>query len=309
MRGLRELIVCCALVTIHPHGFPRASGNIAQAARPTFRGRIDLVNLSAVVTDRKGGLATDLGPDDFEVYEDGRRQEISYYASGGDGGEGPDLHLGLLLDVSGSMDEDIRFSKDASVKFLNKLTDAVDVTVVDFDSEVRAARYDANEHARLVERIRQKKAAGNTALYDAIGLYLDGASEQVGRKIMLLYTDGGDTHSSMQLRDLMNLLRVSDAVVYVIGELQHQPASAKIGQRLILEQIADATGGQAFFPTSVKELDTAYDSVIGQIRAQYTLGYVSTNQRADGTWRKVEIRVRKDLRVRARKGYFAPLAR
>jgi len=94
--------------------------------------------------------------------------------------------------------------------------------------------------------------------------------------------------------------------VYAIGELEHQSPSTKNQQRMILQQMVEATGGQAFFPTSVKELDGVYEKVVAQIRAQYTIGYLSTNEQTDGTWRKVEVKTtRKDLRVRSRRGYFA----
>jgi Ca-activated chloride channel homolog len=278
---------------------------------PTFRDSVDLVSIGATITDRKGHLVTNLTADDFEIYESGTLQTITYFASADPGaGPAPEMHLGLLLDVSESMGEDMSFSKTASIKFVNTLTDAADVTVVDFDTEVRAARYGPREFARLVERIRQKKAAGNTALYDAVGVYLDGASGQTGRKIMLLYTDGGDTYSSMSFGELMDLLKASDATVYAIGELEHQPASGRNAQRMILQQMAEATGGRAFFPAAVTELTAVYEQVVAEIRAQCTIGYVTTNAKADGAWRKVELKIvgkeRKDLRVRSRKGYFAP---
>src|SRR5947207_5101485 len=106
---------------------------------------------------------------------------------------------------------------------------------------------------------------------------------------MLLYTDGGDTRSSIRFNELLDLLKASDVTVYAIGELEHQSPSTKNEQRLVLQQIADATGGQAFFPISVKELDHVYDKVLAEIRAQYTVGYLSTNETADGAWRKVEV--------------------
>jgi Ca-activated chloride channel family protein len=289
--------------------------SITPAAQPVFKTGVDLVNVGVTVTDRKGSLVTSLAGDDFEVYEDGKKQSIRYFAAGDAGsdkaGDGsPEMHLGLLLDVSESMGDDMSFSKTASIKFLNTLVDAVDVTVLDFDTEVRAARYSQHEFARLIERIRLKKASGSTALYDAIGVYLDGAGGQDGRKIMLLYTDGGDNTSSISFKEVIDLLKASDATVYVIGELEHQVASAKTNQRLTLQQIAEVTGGQAFFPTSVKELDAVYEKVLAEIRAQYTIGFVSSNEKTDGTWRKLEVKVVKkdgrDLKVRARRGYFAP---
>jgi Ca-activated chloride channel family protein len=279
---------------------------------PRFAARVDIVNIGVTVIDRKGNLVSDLTQADFEIVEDGRAQTVRYFAVGdsADADQRPPLHLGLLLDVSESMGEDMQFSKTASIKFLNTLTDALDVAVVDFDTEVRTARYSQNEFARLIERIRQKKARGDTALYDAIATYLDGASQQDGRKVMLLYTDGGDTRSSIGFRELMDLLKASDVTLYAIGELEHQSPSTKNQQRMILQQIAEVTGGQAFFPTSVKDLDAVYETVVAQIRAQYTIGYLSTNEKTDGTWRKVEVKVtRKDLRVRARKGYFALMRR
>jgi VWFA-related protein len=149
-----------------------------------------------------------------------------------------------------------------------------------------------------------------TALYDAIGVYLHGAAAQDGRKIMLVYTDGGDTRSSIRFGELIDLLKTTDATVYAIGALGHQSSSARGPQRAVLEQIADATAGRAFFPTSHDDLDRAYAQIVSEIRAQYLLGYESTNGTADGSWRKVEVRVgKKDdrrYRVRARRGYFAP---
>ena len=279
---------------------------------PVFRTAVDLVNVGVTVTDKKGGLVEGLTADDFEILEDGKQQTIRYFAAGdvSAGRAGPAMHLGVLLDASESMGDDMSFTKTAAIKFLNTLTDAEDITVVDFDTEVRVARYSQNEFPRVVERIRQKKASGWTALYDAIGVYLDGAAGQDGRKIMLLYTDGGDTRSSMSFHDLTDLLKASDVTMFVIGELEHQPASVQHQQRMTMAQMAELTGGQAYFPTSVKQLDEMYAKVLAEIRAQYTVGYVSSNQKLDGSWRKVEVRVtRKDtrgLRIRARKGYFAP---
>ena len=280
---------------------------------PVFRTGIDLVNVGATITDRKGNFVTNLTIDDFEIYEDGRKQTIRYFAAGdpvGPDHAGPALHLGVLLDVSESMEDDIGFTKTAAIKFLNRLLDAVDIAVMDFDTEVRAARYSQNEFPRVVERIRQKKASGFTALYDAIGMYLDAAAGQDGRKVMLMYTDGGDTRSVIGYSELIDLLKASDATVYAIGALEHQSAFTKNDQRMKLQQIAEVTGGQAFFPAAVKDLDSVYDQVVAEIRAQYTLGYLSTNEKADGTWRRIEIKTvhkqARDFRVRARKGYFAP---
>jgi Ca-activated chloride channel family protein len=272
-----------------------------------FHTGVDLVHIGVTVTDKKSNLVSGLTAGDFEVYEDGVKQTVGYFAAG----DAPDteLHLGVLLDVSESMASDIGFTRTAAIKFLNALKDAVDITVVDFDTQVRVGRYTQGEFARVVERIRRQKTNGDTVLYDAVGMYLDGAAAQSGRKIMLLYSDGGDTRSVLRFDELLDLLKASDATVYVIGQLQHQSTSGRFALRRVLEQIAETTGGQAFFPLTEKHLDEVYEKVVSEIRAQYTLGYLSTNAARDGSWRKVDVKVARHVggeqRVRARKGYYA----
>ena len=278
------------------------------AQTPTFRTGIDLATFGVTVVDRKGEYLTDLNAEDFEIIEDGQKQTLKYFARGTDLESGPEMHVGLLFDTSGSMTEDIKLSRSAAVKFLNTLSEAKDMTLVDFDTEVRVAKYGQRDFPRMVERIRGRTPDGNTALYDAMGVYLDGASEDDGRKILVVYTDGGDTQSTISFGDLMTLLRASDATVYPVGFLEH--SRGHIEERAHLMQIAEATGGQAFFPTTMKDIEAAYDKVVAQIRAQYSLAYTSTNTKQDGAWRKVEIKVsRNDLkgtRILARRGYFAP---
>jgi Ca-activated chloride channel family protein len=275
---------------------------------PIFRQRIDLVNVAVTVAGKKHQLVTDLSAHDFAVYEDGKPQQISAFASGTE--TLPTLHIGVLLDVSASQQSDLGFTQTGVIKFLASLPDAVDMTFIDFASHVRGARYAQREFPFLVERVRALRAGGETALYDAIGLYLDGAIEQDGRKVMVLYTDGGDTSSRLSLGKLMKMLKASDVTVYAIGSFRNLPISMQFPQRAYLANIAEATGGTAFFPSSVKDLDRIYEQVLGEVRAQYTIGYVSTNEKSDGAWRKVKVKITradaKNLRVRARKGYYAP---
>ncbi len=279
------------------------------AQQPTFRAETELVNVGVTVTDRRGTFLTGLNPDDFEVFEDDRKQTISYFARG-ETDDAPELHVGLLFDTSGSMGEDIMMARTAAIRFLNRLDDARDITIVDFDTEVRVGKYGQQDFPRIVERIRSRKPAGMTAMYDALAVYLHGAARDQGRKILVVFTDGGDTRSTIRFGDVMTLIRASDATIYAVGFLDHQRGSVRTEQRLRLNQIASESGGQAFFPFSMKQIDEAYDKVLSQIRAQYSLGYVSTNTAADGEWRKVEIRVRRpdleDVRLQTRKGYFAP---
>ena len=279
------------------------------AQQPTFRAETELVNLGVTVTDRRGAFLTDLTPEEFEIYEDDRKQTIRFFARG-EGGSAPELHVGLLFDTSGSMGDDTRMARSAAIQFLNRLDDAQDITIVDFDTEVRVGKYEQDDFPRIVERIRSRKPEGMTAMYDALAVYLHDASEDQGRKILVLFSDGGDTRSTIRFGDVMTLLRASDVTVYAVGFLQNQRGGFRGEQRLRLSQLAEESGGQAFFPHSMEQIEEAYDQVMSQIRAQYSLGYVSTNTATDGEWRNVEIKVRRPgtsgLRVLTRKGYFAP---
>lgn len=286
------------------------AASVPRAQVPTFRAGVDLVSFSVTVTDRRGKFITDLKEPDFAVYEDGTKQTLKYFLPGGvQQADTLPLHLGVLFDISGSMDEDMTLSRTAAIKFLKTLDDAEDMTLVDFDTEVRLARYTHADFPSLVERIRSRKAEGYTALYDALAVYLDGASSQTGRKVLVLYTDGGDNDSHLGFGDVLTLLRASDVTVYSIGFVQHAGSAAN-DLRSLLQQLADANGGQAFFPTSMDSLNGVYEKIRDEIRAQYSVGYVSTNTRQDGSWRKVEIRIVRpgagDLKIRTRKGYFAP---
>lgn len=273
--------------------------------RQLFRTGVDLVTFGVTVVDRKGNLITDLSEADFEILEDGKPQTLKFFAEGMD--EAVATHLGLMLDTSTSMEADLKLARSAAVKFLNLLPEAEDITLVDFDTEVRVTRYPQRDFARLVERIRQRKPEGWTALYDALGVYLDGADGREGRTILVMYTDGADSRSRLSFSDLMELLRASHVTVYAVGLVEHA-GSQRNELRMRMQQMVEATGGQAFFPSVLKDLDASYEKVLAEIRAQYHLGYTSTNTASDGTWRKVEIKVKRpDVRIRSRKGYFAAL--
>jgi Ca-activated chloride channel homolog len=283
---------------------------LAPVSGQTFKTGVDVVHVGVAVLDKQGNFHKGLNLEDFEIREGGRKQEITYFSRGDSQLESkPPLHVGLVFDTSGSMSEDIKMSRSAAIKFLNRLLYAEDMTVVDFDTEVRVARYGQDEFPRLVERLRSRKPDGWTALYDAVGAYLTHAGDQVGQKVLILYTDGGDTRSSMSFHDLLISLKAVDVSVYTIGFLEHQ-GSARHTQQLQLQQIADVTGGQAFFPMSLKEIDKVYDKIVAELEGRYILGYVSTNPKMDGTWRPLDVKITrtdaKNVKIRSRKGYFAP---
>jgi Ca-activated chloride channel homolog len=279
--------------------------SLAVTGAAQFRSGVDLVSFVVVASDREG-LVTTLTRDDFVILEEGKPQAIQFFAQG-DVGERLPLRLGLLFDVSGSMGMDIEMSRSAAIRFMNAVDHAKDVTLVDFDTEVRLARYGPDDFPRLIERIRGRKPDGWTALYDAISVYLNGMAMEEGQKVLVLYTDGGDTRSRMSMAQVVDLLKWIDVTVYAIGFVENQ-GSARHEQRQRLQQLAGATGGQAFFPTSRSQLDEMYAKILAELDGRYTLGYVS-NSTAKPGFRKVEITVTnpayRNIKLRARDGYYA----
>ena len=281
-------------------------------AQPVFRSGVDLVHLGVTVVGKDGQLVSGLTAEDFVIHEEGREQGIAYFSRGLDGDlETMPFHLGVLFDTSGSMNRDVRFAKTAAIRFLGGLDFAADMTLVSFDTQVRVSRYGQSNFPRLVERLRGQETGGMTALYDALGVYLDGAFTQDGRKVLLLYTDGGDTRSRMRLGELLDLVRASDVTIYAIGFQTQLRTADRMMERRRLEEIVGLTGGQSYFPDSLDELDEIYAQIRDELAARYSLGYVSTDPTTDGAWRRVTLRFadsRPELegaRIRAREGYFA----
>ena len=288
------------------------AGAAAASGQPVFRGGVDLVRFGVTVVDRDGEPVSGLTADDFRVEEEGREQRIAYFSRGLElDSDRIPLHLGVLFDVSGSMTVDASFAKTAAIRFLRGLDFAADMTLVEFDTQVRVSRFTWADFPRLVERLRGQEAEGMTALYDALGVYLDGAFAQDGRKLLLLYTDGADTRSRLRFGELRDLLRASDVTVHAIGFQTGRRNTRQMRERLRLREIAEVTGGRAYFPTSPDDLDEIYRRIRDELEARYSLGYVSSDPTTDGAWRRVTVSLRgrpdlDDARIRAREGYFAP---
>jgi Ca-activated chloride channel homolog len=281
------------------------------ASQIRYQARIDVVGFTVTVVERNNVPVTGLTVQDFELREDGVVQNVSYFDAGGDEQAIP-LHIGLMFDTSESMEKDLSFSRSAAIKFLNTFPKALDFTFVDFATEVRAATFVQNEFPRLVARIRNRPAKGMTALFDALSVYLGAAFDQSGRKVLVIYTDGGDSSSSRTWNEATRLLKASDVTVYPIGFMANQgQGAARLVQQGRLNEMASLTGGVALFPIGIKELDAMYTRISDEIHSQYTLGYVSSNTAKDGKWRKVEVKVKRPapnrLLVRTRQGYFAPV--
>lgn len=285
-----------------------AAAMVAAAPGQQFKSGTDLVRLSAVVTGRDGLLVRGLTPAAFEVLEDGVKQTVSAFAEGGQ--EEIPLHAGLLVDRSGSMELDLREATNAAIQFINALDEALDVTFVDFNSSIRIGRFEPQSYPHLFERMRDQNAEGMTALWDAVGAYLRNAANRTGQHVLVMYTDGGDSTSRMRYDQLLTMLRAGNVMVYAIGYLENQMSTSRTTGQMYLTNLAREAGGDAFFPSSPKELHKIYARILDEIGSRYTLGYVSTNTKPDGKLRKVQVKLtnpdHKSAKVRTRTGYLAP---
>lgn len=274
----------------------------------------EMVNLTVTVLDKDGNLATHLEAQDFQVFEDGRPQKIELFGRAQDGGFPLDprsnqalvLDLGLLMDTSESMLKELKLSQQAAIRFLEAVPRARDLVTIFFDQDIQVSRYSSEQQQGLFERISALKGGGWTALYDAIAVYLARAGDSgVGRKVLVLFTDGEDSRSTTSLSEVMKLVRSSPVTVYAIAFGQGLTQSRRLPAQAFLRGLSEMTGGEVFQPTTFRDLPQIYDKILAQLSAQYVIGYQSDNRRKDGKFRKLKVEVEdQDLRVRHREGYF-----
>jgi Ca-activated chloride channel homolog len=281
---------------------------------PVFSTGTDVVNVTVTVRDPQGRLLSDLKREDFVVQEDGRPQTVQVFARAVEPGESETLalDLGLLLDTSESMLKQLRLSQQAAVRFLQAIPRARDLITIFFDEDIRLSRYDSENQQGLIERIETIKGGGWTALYDAMALYIARVQDSTGRKVLVLFTDGEDSRSAINLGELLQTVRSSAVTIYPIGFMGSFPSGSTrmLQSRAFLQQMADITGGQLFTPATSKDLPGIYAKILDELSAQYVIGFVSDNQQRDGKFRKLKVEVRRDgLKVRHRTGYFAPDAK
>ena len=266
------------------------------------------MNVTATVRDAAGHLIGGLKAEDFVVLEDGRPQAIQVFGRAVDPGhdETLGLDLGLLMDTSQSMLEELKLSQEAATRFLQAIPRARELITIFFDQDIRLSRYDSENQQGLFDRIEQAKGGGNTALYDAMAVYLSRVAGGTGRKVLVVFTDGDDTTSALSVGELIRLVRSSTVTIYPIaftGGLQAGSPSA-LRSRGFLNEVADLTGGQVFRPAASRDLPGIYQRILEELSGQYVLGFVSDNARHDGKYRKLKVQVRREgLRVRHREGY------
>lgn len=283
----------------------------APTQQPAFTAGIDVVSLNVTVTDGTNHYVTDLKAEDFSVFEDGVKQDPSFFNR-----SNQPIALALLLDTSASMDEKLGTAQEAATGFARRLRPQDVAEVIDFDSRVEILQPFTNDTEVLERAIRQTTAGGSTSLHNAIYISLKELKkvqarkdEDVRRQAIVVLSDGEDTSSLVSFDEVLELAKRSETAIYAIG-LRSKDSNSTKGFReaeFVLRQLSEETGGRSFFPNGVDELAGIYDQISDELSSQYALGYTSKNPRRDGSWRRIVVRVnRPNARTRTKQGYYAP---
>ena len=282
--------------------FPLVSHAVQEEEPPVFRTEVEVVNVICTVR-KKNTYITDLRKEDFEVYEDKVKQKIEYFGFES-GEEAQSLNIVLLVDTSGSVKDKLRFEQLAADAFLEEtLRPNKDLAaVVQFDSEINLVQdftYDLNTLGHSIEDI---KAGGATKLYDAIFVSVDDLlRHEVGRKLLVVLSDGDDTQSLMKSEDAILVAQKHDVMIFGIGV--QGKTSSDFGT---LKKFSERTGGLFYnSKVSLEELRKAFSAINQAIKNQYSLGYVSSSLKR-GVFREIKVKVkRRGLKVNHRRGYYS----
>jgi len=283
------------------------------AQQPSFRAGVDIVSLNVTVTDAATHYITDLEESDFLVFEDGIKQNVTFFSRR----QSP-IALSLLLDSSASMEEHLPVLQTAASNFVHKLKSNDIAQVIDFDSRVEIRQGFTGNQAELDTAIGQLAAGGSTSLHNAIYIALKELrkvravnEEDVRRQALIVFSDGEDTSSLVSFDEVLDLAKRSETSIYTIA-LRGADVQAK-GFReaeFVMRTLAQETGGRAFFPAKIDDLNGVYTQIADELASQYTLGYTSANPRRDGAWRRIVVQVsRPNVTPRTKKGYYAPTVR
>jgi VWFA-related protein len=305
---MKGFLIMAAAVAL---GSAAAMAGPSAANRPVFRADVDAVNLAVSISDGDR-YVTNLGPNDFQVFEDGVKQDLSIFSH-----EPTPISLAILMDTSLSMETKLDQARDAAARFVTRLRPQDEAQIVQFNERVKVVQGFTSDPALLEAAIRSARAAGGTALYTAVYVALKDLVRQrregeLRRLAIVVLSDGEDTASLVSDDQVLELARKSEIGVYGIslkGPLTQAAERNDTGMsRFFISALSRETGGEAHFPRAIAQLGSVYEHVLDELRSQYSMGYVSTNPRRDGKWRNIEIRLqgRPDLRVRHKPGYFAP---
>ena len=296
-----------------PQGPAPAQQPPASAQRPAFRAGVDIVSLNVTVTDPMNHYMTDLDQADFAVFEDGVKQDVSFFTR-----RQQPLALSMLLDSSASMEDKLPTLQTAASSFVKRLKPYDIAQVIDFDSRVEVKQGFTSNQGDLTAAIQQTSAGGSTSLYNAVYIALKElqkiravSEEDVRRQALIVFSDGEDTSSLVSFDEVLDLAKRSETAIYTIGLRGPDTQTKGFHEaEYVMRSLAQETGGRSFFPQRVEELTGIYTQIADELASQYTIGYTSRNPRRDGAWRRIIVQVsRPNLTTRAKKGYYAPTSR
>ena len=285
----------------------------APSAQGTFRAGVDVVSLNVTAVDTSNHYVTDLEQKDFAVFEDGVKQELSFFTR-----KQQPISMSLLLDSSASMEDKLPTLQVAATNFVKRLRSNDAAQVIDFDSRVEIRQAFTSNQTELQSAIQQTSAGGSTSLYNAIYIALKelakvkvGGEEDVRRQALVLFSDGEDTSSLISFDEVLELAKRSEVAIFTIALRGADTQSKGFHEaEFVMRQLAQETGGRSFFPAKIDDLNGVYSEIADELASQYTLGYSSKNAKRDGAYRRIVVQVsRANVMPRTKRGYYAPTTR
>jgi len=269
-----------------------------------FRADTRLVALYASVVDRHGNLLTDLTREDFTVLENSEEQEIR-----GFGREDVPVSIGLIIDNSGSMRDKRTAVEQAALVLVDNSNPEDEVFIVNFNDEAYLDVPFTSDIDKMEQGLARIDSRGGTAMRDALSMSIDHLVDNAERdkKVLLVVTDGNDNTSGATLEELVRKAQQSEVLVYAIGLLNQEQRRERRRAQRALDALTEASGGLAYYPAEVAEVEQLCVQVAHEIRNQYVITYSPSNQELDGTFRRIQVRVegRNRAQVRTRTGYYA----
>src|SRR5262245_28373199 len=308
------LAVCSAVVIAQDTPQPQDQSQKQNNRDFTLSVDVELVQLPISVLDAKGRPVDGLGKDNFQIFEDNTLQQIKLFQH-----EDIPLSLGLVIDNSGSMRNTRERVNSAALSFVRESNPEDETFIVNFDDSAYLEQDFTGSIGDLIDALDNLDTRGETALYDAVYLSVDHVkSGKKDKKAILLISDGEDNVSKYGLNKVIEVLRESKVTLYAIGLLEDndqrgglfkKPPSKKAKENL--ENFAQITGGQAYFPKSLDEVEELVKDIAHDLRNHYTIGYTPTNRKLDGSWREIRVKVNppknvQKVTVRSKQGYYAP---
>lgn len=285
---------------------------------PTFEAAVEMVSVAVAVQDRDGNFVTGLTQDQFTVYEDGVEQKIEIFAAGLDESWvelPPEVKdeisgrqvIGLIMDASGSMEDDMPLLQTAAIKFLMNIPKTENLFIMDFDENIRVSRYSSDDQRVIANRIYEIESEGWTALYDAVATFLERVYDLDGRKTLIIFSDGVDSRSTLGIGEIYDMVKLSNVTMHAIHFAGSSNVSRRFAESRFLRQLARETGGTYAQGRSLKGIDELFDKILNELFSQYNIAYLSSNNETNGKYRKIKIEVDSDdVKIRHRRGYYGP---